>query len=629
MRALLLSFVLFTITLTHLSAQEWRSILYPEDWVPPEKRESGVGFLTDSFVQDFSYAGYHRGEKALPNVTEGLVNVVVDFGADPTGATDSTLAIQAAIDAVQVAGGGVVYIPAGTFSVSRRGGEDYCLLISASNVVLRGAGTGSSFISNSTYEMNRADVIQVKAPGGVNWRSEGSSPVLITSNYPGPTIELAVANVSGFEVGDWIVVFNPISEAFVLELNMGAGADGVSWLDDMGSLQGPRWLRQILEIDGNTLTLDAPLRWTINTRDGAEVYKASLNLIEEVGLEAFSIGNKVHPGNEWGEEDYRDSENAAYDTHDSWLVNFYGVTNSWIRNVSSYGPDSQDVHLLSNGVLLRYSRGVTLYRVSISNVQYGGGGGNGYSIRFNEANECMIVECEVGFCRHGIVQWRMENSGNVFIRNYDHDTGFQWGSGAGETTSGRGSDHHGLFSFSNLFDSNVVERSYLEAAYRGDWGNDHGMTSSQVVFWNTEGKEYHGSNSYIIHTQQFGQGYVIGTSGTVSAVRTNEKRPNSADRTDPVDFVEGEGLGDSLAPASLYISQLIRRVGDLDEVVSYSISKSGDSLVLEWDLPPGLKCGFDVSTDMDVWAPYLDVPEANGEYSSAISINQFFRVACP
>ena len=149
---------------------------------------------------------------------------------------------------------------------------------------------------------------------------------------------------------------------------------------------------------------------------------------------------------------------AAWDAHHSWLICFRGVTNGWIQNISSYAPNRQNLHMLSNGTLLRFCRGVTLYRVSMTNAQYGGAGGNGYMIRFNEANECMAVECEVGFCRHGIVQWRMENSGNVFLRNYDHDTGFEWTTGAGTSAGASGSDHHGRFSFSNLFDGNTIER---------------------------------------------------------------------------------------------------------------------------------------------------------------------------
>ena len=42
---------------------DWRSSLYPEDWVPGYKDTQG------RFLHDFSYAGYHMGEDSLPVIT--------------------------------------------------------------------------------------------------------------------------------------------------------------------------------------------------------------------------------------------------------------------------------------------------------------------------------------------------------------------------------------------------------------------------------------------------------------------------------------------------------------------------------------------------------------------------------
>lgn len=50
---------------------------------------------------------------------QSLINVAAPpYNADPTGATDSTTVIQAALTAASVAGGGVVYLPAGTYLVT-------------------------------------------------------------------------------------------------------------------------------------------------------------------------------------------------------------------------------------------------------------------------------------------------------------------------------------------------------------------------------------------------------------------------------------------------------------------------------------------------------------------------------
>jgi hypothetical protein len=53
--------------------------------------------------------------KVTYSMIEGSVVNVIDFGADPTGATDSTVAIQAAIDSVT---NGTVYFPNGTYSIN-------------------------------------------------------------------------------------------------------------------------------------------------------------------------------------------------------------------------------------------------------------------------------------------------------------------------------------------------------------------------------------------------------------------------------------------------------------------------------------------------------------------------------
>ena len=94
-----------------VSAQ-WRSSLYPDDWQP------GVADSADRFLHDFSYAGYHRGEKPIPDIRGQAVDVTqAPYRADPTGQKNSTVAIQSAIDSVAESGGGVVFLNAGTYRI--------------------------------------------------------------------------------------------------------------------------------------------------------------------------------------------------------------------------------------------------------------------------------------------------------------------------------------------------------------------------------------------------------------------------------------------------------------------------------------------------------------------------------
>ena len=55
---------------------------------------------------------------ALPLVSGQFVANVVDYGADPTGATKATTAVVAALKAVEGAGGGILYFPPGTYLVT-------------------------------------------------------------------------------------------------------------------------------------------------------------------------------------------------------------------------------------------------------------------------------------------------------------------------------------------------------------------------------------------------------------------------------------------------------------------------------------------------------------------------------
>ncbi|MEF3313598.1 glycosyl hydrolase family 28-related protein [Paenibacillus sp. GYB004] len=74
---------------------------------------------------------------------------VQDYGAIGDGVADDTAAVQAAIDAAGEAGGGVVFLPPGTYSVSRTSparNYNYSLLIKESNVTIEGSGMGVSIL---------------------------------------------------------------------------------------------------------------------------------------------------------------------------------------------------------------------------------------------------------------------------------------------------------------------------------------------------------------------------------------------------------------------------------------------------------------------------------------------------
>jgi hypothetical protein len=84
------------------------------------------------------------GPQGLPGTGLAWVNVAADFEADPTGDTDSTTAIQNAINSLD-SSGGVVYFPTGTYGITPPSLTVPAITV-PSNVTLTGDGRGASIL---------------------------------------------------------------------------------------------------------------------------------------------------------------------------------------------------------------------------------------------------------------------------------------------------------------------------------------------------------------------------------------------------------------------------------------------------------------------------------------------------
>lgn len=194
---------------------QWRSDLYPVNWTSPT---SVNNFDTGAFLQDFSYAGYKRGEVSIPNVTTNIVDVTqAPYNADNTGSTDTTTAIQDAINQVGDDGGGVVFLPAGTYNISLNG--DRALRIALDNVILRSAGTSQTFIHITTTTMNRKKIIEVSSLSGRTWDFRPTSHTKLTKDLLRPTMILPVSDTGLFTVGDDILLRSYPTDEWVAEHN--------------------------------------------------------------------------------------------------------------------------------------------------------------------------------------------------------------------------------------------------------------------------------------------------------------------------------------------------------------------------------------------------------------------------
>lgn len=149
--------------------------------------------------------------------TSDWVNVVTQFGADPTGTNDSAAAINNAINSLPLSGspgvGGVVYFPAGTYKVAST------ITVSAvAPVYLRGAGTQATTIAfygtgdcfrmfNNYVPSGGSASILVWGGGVSDMTIDGSNATIVSFAFTNPASSAVfTATGSSFTAGTPVVL---------------------------------------------------------------------------------------------------------------------------------------------------------------------------------------------------------------------------------------------------------------------------------------------------------------------------------------------------------------------------------------------------------------------------------------
>ena len=505
---------------TAIDEEGWRSALYPADWTP--------GYAVDgAFLHDFSYAGYHNGEDPLPSLT-GPVWSVLDYGADPSGDTDSCDAIQEAIDQASDAGGGVVYLPAGEYRC------EGLLSVERSGVVVRGDGSGETYLY-FTRATGMSDVSHLWFEGALAVTDEAA----LTTDGAALSANLSVDDASAFAVGDDVSVGWVITDDFVEDYGMTG-----TWTVSNGEWRS-FFRRNVVAVDTesapNTITVDVPIRMVARVRDSASVRRET-GYISECGVEGLSVSTVV---------DWED----AWSNDRSHAIGFNATKDCYMSDVASYesrnSDDDRGKHLQSGGVIVVTSKRVTIADTTLEQAQNRGDGGNGYLYEISRASEILIRDATGRAGRHNFIQnWDFGTTGCVFLRTisedgaavYDKDT--EW-----LTWLGNSEFHHSI-AMANLIDASTTTDGWKGANRRTE-SSGAGHSATEDVFWNTSGTGY-------ITSYQYGLGYVIGTEGVTVLTTVYDVLDSTG--TAPEDYTEGLGEGDELVPASLYEDQLSRRI---------------------------------------------------------------------
>ncbi|HOZ48988.1 MAG TPA: glycosyl hydrolase family 28-related protein [Candidatus Hydrogenedentes bacterium] len=503
-----------------------RSTLYPVDWTPAFEDETG------RFLHDFSYAGYHNGEMPLPPNSPGTrFDVVTGFGADSTGASDSTASIQAAIDAGESAGGGVVYLPPGLYRC------DDILTVTGSGVVIQGAGPTESriYFTRSASMEGRAHISFI---GSVHT----STQVLLAEDGANRAFSVAVSDATGLAVGDEVRVGWFITPEFVAEHGM------TEYWQAFNGTWRPIFRREITAIDtASTPTrvyFDVPLRYPCKVRDGASL-RVETGYLGEVGIESLGISTAV---------DYE----AAWEQARTHAIQYSGVKDSWIRNVATFPSsveDSRGYHLQSGGLRIVGSKRVTVAGCDFEKAQNRGDGGAGYLFEITESNEILTRDCVGRDGRHNFIQnWGFGTTGCVWLRCVSSGGMSFWSISFPIGYPSYCEFHHSL-AMACLIDSCTLDDGWY-GGNRRDESSGAGHTVTQSVFWNNCGNGQ-------IRSFQFGEGYIIGSKGLAVYTHITSTSYSNSIGTEPEDFVDLEDVTADLQPQSLYEDQFERRHGRL------------------------------------------------------------------
>lgn len=540
-------------------AGSWRSVLYPKGWKPLD--EGGAADAQGRFVHDFSYAGYRRGERKPP-YGQGAAKVTVD-AALGNGTTNATSAIQAAIDGVCGQGGGVVALPAGTFLLKLPSATAaQALSISCSKLVLRGAGPDKTrLLFDDAARSREKSVIALRGSTGSVFEPGSGAAVTLAQGVTKPTRKITLSAAPSFKVGDYIVVRNDNTTAFRAEHRMNAASTGEGDFWAAGSFRGIVYPRRVVAVTGTEVELDAPTRYPLKTRDNARAY-ALPAFIEESGIESLAIGmvQSTGSGTSGTEASHDEDYNAVtgsigYLVHASKAVNVDRAHDSWLYEVDSFVPtpnQASGVEILSNGIFIGQSAfRISVERCDLGRTQYRGGGGNGYTFHV-QGNDSLFENDSATNARHGFI-FNQAVSGNVFY--------------GGKLVSSRLSDDsHRFLAHANLYEGIELNSAWLQAVNRGTTSSGGGFTATEHLFWNLKVTKNHGSaKGCAVETAQFGWGYAVGSRAAAGA--TAKLCPDSfsnsywagLDLGTPDDFVEGEGMGATLYPQSLYLNQLAER----------------------------------------------------------------------
>lgn len=274
---------------------------------------------------DYSTCGYHASEKPIPDVKNAVY--VSNNGADCYERLQRAINYVASLKPDKNGHRGAVLLGEGTYNISKP------LRISASGVVIRGAGRGKTTIIKHGYD--RGALLYIE--GGMSMTGGDTIAVAGQKTMAGATT-LTLKDASKLKKGERIRIVRPSTKEWIESLNcydFGGGLDYTGWKPTDIDIT---WDRTITAVNGNSITIDAPITTTLSEEYGGAFAVTGYNNAEisECGVENLTL---MSEHNSWNPKD----EDHCWDA--IWADN---ARDCWVRRVEFKSFAGSAVNLQKN-----------------------------------------------------------------------------------------------------------------------------------------------------------------------------------------------------------------------------------------------------------------------------------------
>ena len=398
-------------------------------------------------VPDYSYCGYNLSDTEIPWIP---VQAFV-----PHGEGDATATIQDAIDYVSSlppdASGfrGAVLLDKGEFVL------EGSLCIHTSGVVLRGQGPGEGGTTLVGAGTIRDAILYLAGNSGAPIKIT-DAPIEITDEYvPLNASTVTVSDASGLVPGGRVLINRPSTEKWIQEIDcedFGGDIYGMTWKPGDKDLL---FDRRIERIDGNRVTLDAPLTNALEKEfaESSLIPYAWPGRISNVGVEGILFVSEYNRANE-KDEDHR------------WIaVQFNSVENGWVRQAAFRHFAGSSVFVGEDASKITVEDCVTSHPVSEI------GGFRRYTY-YNMGQQVLFQRCSSHHGWHDFAIGQCSTGPTAFVQCESlNPYNFSGGVASWATAV--------------LFDVVTIEGGIITMMNRGQDGNGAGWNMANSLLWNT------------------------------------------------------------------------------------------------------------------------------------------------